>query len=278
MFCKQCGTKIPDDAGFCPSCGKEASKQSPPMGALPQQHRPVQPTPQTDTEPPHPGGDYPPQTQTQGAGQPAFAADSLDFGRIFSYLFQDPTWITKVLMLSLMLIIPIVGWIVIIGYYVETVQNIAEGRDIPLPQFDFSRHLSSGFTYFLPALCLGLACGAINIVLTFLIKIPIAGILFGLANFALQILFTFYGTCAFSLAIVNREPWLLFQFNKCFNALKSNFLNVFLALLINIPIGLIAFAGIIGIGIGILFTIPLSWIMQAQVSGQLGRILKKSVD
>lgn len=47
MFCKNCGTEIPEGAGFCPSCGTPAGADAPKTAGEPAQptQQPAQPTP-----------------------------------------------------------------------------------------------------------------------------------------------------------------------------------------------------------------------------------------
>lgn len=276
MFCTKCGSQVQDGADFCPSCGnKMASRQQQQPGAW-------QAPPQGGFAPPTPppGGPYAPQpgqAGAPGAARQAGSVGELDFGRIFSYLFKDPDWVKKVLMLSLMLIIPIVGWLVIGGYIVEVVRNVAEGRELPLPELNFGEQLSEGFSYFLPMFCITLILVAAGFVFSFMGRIPVVAIIGGLMRFALNILFSLYMLCAFPLAIVRKEPWYVFKFGDSIGALTSNFVTVLLALLVSIPIQLIGMAGIIGLGIGVLFTMPMAGLMMSHLYGQLGIILKKSV-
>ena len=40
----------------------------------------------------------------------------IDFGKAFSYIFDDPKWFDKVIIPILYGLIPIVGWLVVSGY------------------------------------------------------------------------------------------------------------------------------------------------------------------
>ena len=51
----------------------------------------------------------------------------MDIGRTISYIFEDEKWVTKVLIGGLVLIIPIIGQLVLIGYMLKTAQNVARG-------------------------------------------------------------------------------------------------------------------------------------------------------
>jgi hypothetical protein len=76
---------------------------------------------------------------------------SLDIGRSFSFAFEDQNWIVKLLiggvlgLLSFLLVpIPVMA-----GYQLAVLRNTAEGRDVPLPEWDdFGRYLSEGLQFF----------------------------------------------------------------------------------------------------------------------------------
>jgi hypothetical protein len=60
----------------------------------------------------------------------------VDIGRSINYVFQDPEWIKKVLIGGLLLLIPIIGWAIVAGYYMRTARQIALGADVPLPEWN----------------------------------------------------------------------------------------------------------------------------------------------
>ena len=80
------------------------------------------------------------------------ADGSPDYSRPFTYLFPDPAWLRKVLILGLIFLIPVVGWMVVTGYFVEVARGAPSGQELPLPELDFGRHLSEGAMYFLAVL------------------------------------------------------------------------------------------------------------------------------
>jgi hypothetical protein len=60
----------------------------------------------------------------------------VDIGRAVQYWLQDPDWIKKVLIGGLIAIIPFIGWLLVGGYMVRTVQRVGSGADVPLPEWD----------------------------------------------------------------------------------------------------------------------------------------------
>ena len=61
----------------------------------------------------------------------------MDVGRSFSFVFQDPKWVSKLAIGALMVLIPIFGWLVFFGYTMQVARRIAlTGTDLPLPEWD----------------------------------------------------------------------------------------------------------------------------------------------
>jgi hypothetical protein len=73
----------------------------------------------------------------------------MDIGRAFSYVFEDEEWLTVILLGGLILIVPIFGQIVLIGFLLETARNVAAGSARPLPKWN---HLGDTFSLGLPGL------------------------------------------------------------------------------------------------------------------------------
>jgi len=96
----------------------------------------------------------------------------MDIGRAFSYVFEDEEWLTVILIGGLLLLIPIFGQIVLIGFMLEAARNVANGSPRRLPRWSnigekFSQGLAGfviGLVYALPVLLLAfvLVCVAIS--------------------------------------------------------------------------------------------------------------------
>ena len=63
---------------------------------------------------------------------------SVDFGRCFTFVTEDPEWITKILVGGLFTLLSafLVGIPFIMGYWARTVKNVAAGQPRPLPAWD----------------------------------------------------------------------------------------------------------------------------------------------
>jgi hypothetical protein len=79
--------------------------------------------------------------------------NDIDIGRSLSFITEDEQWISKVLIGGLILLIPIVGQIALLGYMIETAQNVTRGREKPLPEWgEFGSKMLLGFHAFLISL------------------------------------------------------------------------------------------------------------------------------
>jgi hypothetical protein len=76
----------------------------------------------------------------------------MDFGKAFTYPFQDPDWAKKIIIPGLVMLIPILGQIVVLGWMLEIVRRVIRRDPAPLPELDFGKNLSDGFKGFLISL------------------------------------------------------------------------------------------------------------------------------
>jgi hypothetical protein len=77
----------------------------------------------------------------------------MDIGRAFSFVFDDEQWVTSILIMGLLILVPILGSILLIGYMLETARNVAMNSPRPLPKWDnFGDKLSLGFAGFVISL------------------------------------------------------------------------------------------------------------------------------
>lgn len=75
---------------------------------------------------------------SQSALPPANAKPSLDFGRAFRFVFDDPDWVKKLLVGSVFTLLGafIIGGVFLAGYFSRLVQRAARGETHPLPEWD----------------------------------------------------------------------------------------------------------------------------------------------
>ena len=88
--------------------------------------------------------------------------------RPFSYIFENPKWVTNVLLLGVVQFIPIVGPLAMIGYQYEVVMALLRRPTDEYPDFDFNRftdYMKRGVWPFLVMLVWGMVLGAVMSVL-----------------------------------------------------------------------------------------------------------------
>lgn len=74
----------------------------------------------------------------------------MDLGLAFSFPFQDEKWIEKILIAALISIIPIIGWLAVLGWSIEIGRRVIQGDEHPLADWsDFGGLLTLGFKGFL---------------------------------------------------------------------------------------------------------------------------------
>jgi hypothetical protein len=83
----------------------------------------------------------------------------MDFGKAFSYQFQDPKWVEKILITALISLIPLFGGFYLLGWALADVRRVIDGEPYPMPETDFGGHFVRGLkwaiiqlVYALPAL------------------------------------------------------------------------------------------------------------------------------
>jgi hypothetical protein len=95
----------------------------------------------------------------------------MDISRSFSYITEDEDWWKQVLIGGLLTLIPVIGPFYAMGYMVQAVKNVIEGRELPLPDAleDFGDKLLKGlllivvmFIYALPLILIS-ACSGVGL-------------------------------------------------------------------------------------------------------------------
>ncbi len=81
----------------------------------------------------------------------------MEFGRAFSYAFEDSEWIKKVGIAALVFLIPLVGPIILMGWSLEIIRRVSLDDPQPLPDWsNFGGFVGKGFKAFVVVLAYAL--------------------------------------------------------------------------------------------------------------------------
>jgi hypothetical protein len=74
----------------------------------------------------------------------------MDIGKALGYVFEDEEWVTKLLLGTVILLIPIFGWFVVMGYAIAVTRNCMAGESRPLPAWqDIGRFFMDGLMFWI---------------------------------------------------------------------------------------------------------------------------------
>lgn len=203
----------------------------------------------------------------------------IDFGKAFTFIFDDERWFDKLIVPVLVSLIPVVGGLAFTGYILRSIKNVIQNEVNPLPDFEFGEDLSRGFRLFL----IGLVYSLPIMLVVGLALIPMLRLNSNESLSALAVIFlvlAFLLMIAYSLFLMLIQPIMTanfavkdtfasgFELGLFFKRLGNNFVawlivyaGIFLAGIIS-PVGSILFF------VGVLLTTAYSQLMVAHLTGQ----------
>ena len=219
----------------------------------------------------------------------------MDIGRAFKFMFDDESWITKILLGGILGLVPILNFVVY-GYQLEVVKNVAQGQELPLPEWgeDFGGKFMKGlmvviasFIYSLPLLVLwviyfvamlamgGTASGSSSDQMS-----GAAGGMLAICSIVFYCIFFLYSVIVYGFVLVpgmmryavEEEFGAFFKFGENLRVATSNLGSYIVMLLVLILAALVAeIVGLIACGIGILFTMFWYVMVSGHLFGQFWR-------
>ena len=76
----------------------------------------------------------------------------MDFGKAFTFPFDDTDWARKLIIPALISLIPILGQIFLIGWMLDIARRVIRRDPVPLPDLNFGEQLAEGFRGFVISL------------------------------------------------------------------------------------------------------------------------------
>jgi hypothetical protein len=205
----------------------------------------------------------------------------MDFGKAFSYAFEDQDWIKKVGIAALIMLIPILGQIIIGGWALEITRRVIRRDPEPLPDWsEFGDYLVKGlqvfvigFAYSLPIILISICTqvptafladqggDAENLIIVLSICTSCISMIYG-------IFLGFVLPAALGNFAAHEQLGAGFRFGEVFGLVRAAPMAYLLVLVGSFVAGLVAMLGLIACFIGVFFTVPFSYAINAHLQGQ----------
>lgn len=212
----------------------------------------------------------------------------LDVGKAFTYMFEDEDWVTKILLGGVFVLLSfiLIGIPFVIGYAVETVQNVMSGRPRPLPEWnELGNKFMKGlvlvialFVWSIPGIILSWIGTGFQVVDDRGAG-PLAavGILFSCISYLYGIVVWLIQPAIYIKYAQQPEFGSAFKFNEIFSLITNNIGNYLVVFVLTIATAIIATFGLIALCIGVIFTYFWAQLVNAHLYGQLGRETREAV-
>lgn len=205
----------------------------------------------------------------------------MNFGLAFSYLFQEKDWFRKLLIPSLCMLIPFIGWLVALGWALKIAENIISGSEELLPELNFGNDLLRGlfaflisFVYSLPVTIISSISGWFGNWSWFggdvgTVFATLFGGFLGLIAFVLGILASFFSLGAIANYVAKQDLGAAFRLNEVAKLLRTNLGDWFIVALGSVlAIGLIGPLGTVACIVGIVLTMTYGFAVTSHLLGQ----------
>ncbi len=224
----------------------------------------------------------------------------MDIGRSFKFMFEDESWITRILIGGILGLIPIVNFVVY-GYQLEVIKNVSQDQDLPLPDWDdfggkFIKGLMvaiASFIYSLPLIILWAAYFVLGLLIgggaasTGSNDVSgAAGGVFFFCSIAIGCIAFLYSIIVYGFVLIpgimryaeEEEFGAFFKFGENLRVATSNLGSYIVMLLVIMVAGLAAgIVGGIACGIGIFFTGFWATLVSGHLLGQYWKESKATI-
>lgn len=240
------------------------------------------------TETPYTPAPPPPPPPPPVAPPPAPAGPQFDFAKPFTYVFEDPEWVQKILIGGLFYLAGflIVGWFFIFGYVARVVRNVIAGQERPLPAWE---NLGEFFNEGIRLFGVGVVYVAPMIALAMMMIFPaivadavdndalhaLGGISAGCISclfVPLSLAMLIFLPASLLFAAVEKRFGAAFEFKRIWPFIKENVGNYLLAVVVYLIARFLGGFGIVLLCIGVVFTGFWSFLITAHAFAQVYRL------
>ncbi|MCD4801393.1 MAG: DUF4013 domain-containing protein [Anaerolineales bacterium] len=213
----------------------------------------------------------------------------MDFGKAFSFVFEDEDWIKKIGVGGLISLIPVIGAFLVLGWGVEVVKRVIRDDAEILPDWsDFGGYLARGFLVFLVAFVYMLpiillqVCSSLPFLYeaadeTLLTLFTIVTVCFGCVTLLYSIAAFLVLPAAIANYAATDDISAAFKLGEVFKMVRDNIGTYAMVLLGGIVASIVASLGSIACVIGVLFTSVYSFAINGHLWGQAYKISKSGV-
>jgi hypothetical protein len=211
----------------------------------------------------------------------------MDYGKSFSFVFDDKDWVQKILIGGILNLIPIVN-LIAIGYTLRVLKNVATGVDPALPDWDdFADYFVKGLVSILGAVVWALPIILLSILMA-LVSVPVERMtgygqgpdyVYTSANLCLTVLGCLSGLYGLFMGAVmpavmtkyavSGEFGAFFRFGEIFKYITSNAGPYIIALLLGAVAQFIGGFGLILCIVGVAFTSFWAMLVSNHLLGQV---------
>jgi len=211
----------------------------------------------------------------------------MDFGKAFTFVFDDIDWLKKVFINALLGLIPLVGQLYLIGWGLEIARRVAMGEPTSLPDADFGTYLGHGWkslvvslVYTIPIWVLMIPVIVVGIITeTAGMDGDVAGAIMGAVGLVVGLLSMVYGIAMGLLLPAAMTRAVLFgsigdglQVGEVLNLVKAAPGAYLLTLVGTMVAGMAAgLVGSIACGVGVFFTMAIAQAITGHFYGQAYR-------
>jgi hypothetical protein len=220
------------------------------------------------------------------------APPSFDFGKPFSFVFDDPRWLQKILIGGLFYIAGfiLIGWFFIMGYIAQTTRNVISGLETPLPEWEnIGNFFSEGARLIGVVVCYILPL--MFLIMLFIVPAIVSDVADSNAGEALSggmagcmacliapmaLAITFFLPASLLFAIVEQRFGAAFEFGKIWAFIRANIGNYLLAIVIYLIARFLAGFGVMLLCIGVVFTGFWSFLIMAHGFAQAYKLAPRT--